>query len=87
MAYEWDEGKRTINLEKHGIDFSAIHLFDWESATIFADQRIDYNEPRMVAYGRIKGRLIVVVYAMRGDKSIRVISMRKANKREVVKYG
>jgi len=87
MTYEWDEGKRKTNLEKHGIDFSAIHLFGWECATIFADQRIDYDEPRMVAYGSINGRLVVVVYTIRGDETIRVISMRKANKREVSKYG
>ena len=87
MAYEWDEGKRQINLEKHGIDFSAIHSFGWECATIFEDLRMDYDEPRMVAYGNIKGRLVVVVYTQRGDETIRVISMRKANKREVSRYG
>jgi len=87
MTYEWDEGKRKTNLEKHGIDFSAIHLFDWEYATIFADLRINYDEPRMVAYGSIKGRLVVIVYTIRGNESIRIISMRKANKREVSKYG
>jgi len=87
MTYEWDERKRKTNLEKHGIDFSAIHLFDWECATIFADQRIDYEEPRMVAYGSIKGRLVVVVYTIRDNENIRIISMRKANKREVNRYG
>jgi len=87
MTYEWDERKRKSNLEKHGIDFSAIHLFVWECATIFSDQRIDYEEPRMVAYGNINRRLVVVVYTLRGDETIRLISMRKANKREVIKYG
>ncbi len=86
MLYEWDESKRKSNIKKHGIDFAAIQMFDWECAAIFADQRMDYTEPRMVAYGYILGRLIVVVYTNRCDV-IRVISMRKANKREVNKYG
>jgi len=86
MLYEWDEAKRQINMEKHGIDFAAIEQFGWESATIFADQRMAYAEPRMVAYGYIVGRLIVVVYTMRHDV-IRLISMRKANQREVNRYG
>jgi len=64
----------------------AIEKFDWECATIFADQRMDYAEPRMVAYGYIMGRLVVVVYTIRHD-AIRMISMRKANRREVNKYG
>lgn len=84
--YEWDETKRDINIEKHGIDFAAIHDFDWDSATIFADERRDYDEPRFVAYGYIKGRLVVVVYTERNERK-RIISMRKANSREMNNYG
>jgi len=86
VIYDWDESKRQSNFQKHGLDFMAIEKFDWESATIFVDQRMDYAEPRMVAYGYILGRLIVVVYVNRSDV-IRIISMRKANKREVNQYG
>ena len=57
MLYEWDESKRKGNIEKHGIDFAAIQMFDWKCATVFTDQRMDYAEPRMVAYGHIMGRL------------------------------
>lgn len=84
--YEWDETKRTVNIEKHGIDFAAIHDFDWDSATIFTDERKDYGESRFVAYGYIKNRLVVVVYAERSGRK-RIISMRKANSREVNSYG
>ncbi len=53
---------------------------------MFVDERDDYAEQRLVAYGFIKGRLIAVVFTFRSDVT-RIISMRKANKREVIKYG
>ena len=34
MIYEWDENKREANLEKHGIDFEQVHLFDWQRAKV-----------------------------------------------------
>ncbi len=86
MRYEWDDAKRGINLAKHGIDFAAIEDFGWKDATIFEDRRKDYNEKRMVAYGYIKGRLVVVVYTESKDAH-RIISLRKANTREVNRYG
>jgi len=86
VRYEWDDTKRKVNLARHGIDFAAIKSFEWEDATIFEDQRKDYNEKRMVAYGYIKGRLVAVVYTERKTTS-RIISLRKANSREVKRYG
>jgi len=86
MHYEWDEDKRHANICKHGIDFAAIYLFNWDDATIFVDDRCDYAEQRRVAYGEIRQRLIVVVYTLRAEAT-RIISMRKANSREVRKYG
>jgi len=51
-----------------------------------SDDRFDYGEVREVAFGYIQGRLFVCVYADR-DAERRVISLRKANKREVKRYG
>ena len=80
--FEWDDTKRQANLVKHGTDFAAIDAFDWETALIESDTR--HEERRWVAIGYIGSRLHVVVYAMRGTRR-RIISLRKANAREVRK--
>lgn len=85
MKYEWDESKREINLIKHGVDFECLVDFEWDTAVITVDDRRDYNEQRWVAAGKIDGRLHIVVYTLRSD-IIRVISLRKANKREIQFY-
>lgn len=85
MIYEWDEGKREANLRDRGVDFAAAARFDWDTAVIEADARQDYGEPRFIARGLIDGRLYVLVYTRRGATT-RVISLRKANAREVKRY-
>ena len=79
----WDDAKRRANLVKHGVDFAAVAAFDWESALVYPDNR--HGEPRWVATGYIGSRLHVVVYAMRGTRR-RIVSLRKANAREVRRY-
>ena len=83
--YEWDETKRTKNLANHGVDFALIEAFDWEQAVVEKDERRDYAEDRYRALGRIGGRLYAAVFTIRLG-NIRVISLRKANKREVLKW-
>jgi uncharacterized DUF497 family protein len=53
---------------------------------IIPDRRKKYPEERLVAYGRITGRLHCLVYTVE-SRRIHVISLRKANKREVERYG
>ncbi len=81
MDYEWDEAKNEANAAKHGISFAAAEAFDWESALVVEDERPGYGEPRFVAVGFVGDRLHVMAFTLRGGK-IRVISLRKANKRE-----
>ena len=81
--YEWDEDKRAKNILNHRTDFDLIHSFDWATALTVLDSRFD--EPRYSALGLIGKRLYFVAYTVRKDK-IRLISMRKANKREVRSY-
>ena len=81
MNYEWDENKRAANLAKHKVDFIAAEDFDWTSAVEVIDDRFHYSEERWVAIGFIGNRLYVLAYTMRGE-NIRLISLRKANKRE-----
>lgn len=79
--FTWDEGKRAANLAKHGVDFIAAENFDFGSALVVVDRREDYRELREIALGFIGMRLHVMVFTRRGD-GLRIISLRKANKRE-----
>ena len=83
MRYEWDEVKHVSNLAKHGADFSTIEDFDWDSAKSKQSDR--RGESRKAATGFIGNRLYRVVFTERGEL-IRVISLRKANPREVREY-
>lgn len=83
MDYEWDEQKRARNIAMHGVDFSAIRRFDWATSLTVYDKR--FEESRYAALGLIENRLYFLAYTTRQTK-IRLISMRKANKREVRKY-
>jgi hypothetical protein len=83
---EWDEAKRLANIAKHGADFADVPFMDWDHATILEDVRFDYPEPRFWAFGMLRGRLHLAAYCVRAD-NIRVISFRKANAREIKRYG
>ncbi len=87
MNYEWDEQKNVTNQKKHTVKFQLAELFEWDSAIEFIDTRFDYGETRHCALGYIGNRLHNIVFTYRSDKKvIRIISLRKANKREVLKY-
>jgi uncharacterized DUF497 family protein len=81
MQYEWDEDKRIANLARHKVDFADAVDFDWDTAFETIDDRSDYDEERWVAIGLIGNKVHVLVYTVRAQK-IRLISLRKANKRE-----
>jgi len=86
MEYEWDDNKASSNLRNHGVSFDSVVDFSWESAMVVEDDRNDYGERRFIAYGPIGNRLHCLVFTLRGEM-IRVISLRKANRREVKRYG
>ena len=81
MEYEWDDNKNLANIARHGINFLSAEKFDWATAIETLDNRMDYGEERWVSLGFINICLHVLVYTHRSD-SIRIISLRKANKRE-----
>ncbi|MYC29972.1 MAG: BrnT family toxin [Chloroflexi bacterium] len=83
VEYEWDEGKRNLNHAKHGVDFSEIEAFEWDTAVI--DPSTRHGELRHVAIGFIGDRLHQLVFTMRG-RSCRIVSLRKANPRESRRY-
>lgn len=85
MAITFDPAKRDKTLRERGLDFAeADRVLDgpvWE----FPDERSDYGEVRITAIGFLGARMVVVVWTQRGaDRHI--ISMRKANDREQLKY-
>ena len=81
MNYEWDEAKALANLMRHKVDFNSATEFEWETAIETYDDRFDYEEDRWIALGYINKKLHVLVYTIRSE-NIRIISLRKANKRE-----
>ena len=83
MPYEWDEAKRRGNIAKHGIDFESVHLFDWTTASYESSMR--HGEECVLALGYIGDRLHAVVYIGRGANA-RIISMRKAKRKEENRY-
>ena len=87
MEFEWDEEKANINLTKHGISFeTAAQCFVSQRITK-VDDRKDYGEVRYQTLGMTTfGVVLHIVYTMRGE-TIRLISARKANKRERTFYG
>ena len=86
MKIEFDQAKSDKNLRERQLPFSRAIDFDWSSAVIAADLRNDYPEKRYVAVGYLDDRLHVLCFTPLDD-SIRVISFRKANRREAERYG
>ncbi|MFO1033889.1 MAG: BrnT family toxin [Hyphomicrobiales bacterium] len=86
MAIEFDPAKRLLNLEKRGLDFAdAIAVIEGPNITI-DDDRFEYSEKRMITFGNLANRLVVIVWTQRGG-NYRIISMRKANDREQKRFG
>jgi uncharacterized DUF497 family protein len=86
MEISYDPAKNERNIRERGISFDRVVDFDFETALFDVDDRRDYGETRIRAIGMLDGRLHVIVFtAVEGG--IRVISLRRANKREVKRYG
>lgn len=87
MEFEWDSVKNATNIKKHGISFEdAVNVFLDIHAHIVPDDRFDYQEDRFIITGEIVGRVHVVAYCERENDVIRIISARKANRREQKRY-
>jgi uncharacterized DUF497 family protein len=82
MKYEWDENKRLLNLEKHGLDFEDADLV-YESLNKLTLRCATTSEERWQDIAEIDGNLFVLslVYAYRAD-AVRFISFRYANIKE-----
>jgi uncharacterized DUF497 family protein len=85
MSISFDPAKDEANRAKHGVSLAESEEFEWESALVQVDDRAEYGEPRRVAIGYIGARLHCVVFVDRAAER-RIISLRKANAREVRRY-
>lgn len=86
MEFEWDPEKAIQNRKKHGVDFAdAIGVF-YDEKAIWEEDEGSEGEQRFRKLGMdFLSRLLVVVYTYRGEK-IRLISARKATKKEKGQY-
>jgi uncharacterized DUF497 family protein len=81
MRFTWNEPKRELNLQQHGLDFvDAPKVFEGATFT-YEDDRFDYAEQRFVTLGVLEGVAVSVVHT-ETPRQIRVISFRKATKHE-----
>ena len=85
MRLTHDPKKLAANVAKHGVWFDLAKDFEWETALIVVDDRLRYGETRFSAMGLIDGRLYVLIFTLR-ETSVRIISLRKANIKEVKRY-
>jgi hypothetical protein len=85
MKILFDPTKDSINQQKHGCSLALAEAFEWNEALIWHDTRLDYGEDRFTGIGYVDNRLYVIVFVMRYDAH-RIISLRKANDREILKY-
>lgn len=85
MIIEFDLAKSERNARERGLPFDRAYEFDWETATYEEDIRGEYSERRFVALGYLSERLHMLCFTPVED-GVRIISFRKANRREVREY-
>lgn len=85
MDITFDPAKDAINIAKHGVSLASAEQIEWETLWGFEDTRANYGEIRIIGFAYIGVRLHCVVFTDRGDTR-RVISLRKANRKEIERY-
>ena len=86
MKLKWDKRKNTVNIRKHGFNFTnAWEIFEGPMLTTL-DDRHDYGEERWVGIGSLRTRIVVVVFTEDDEDTIRIISLRKALSHERRQY-
>jgi uncharacterized DUF497 family protein len=85
MQIEFDPDKDRVNQAKHGVSLVVAVDLDWDAALVWVDDRFEYSETRMIALAPKTQILYYVAFVDRGEVR-RVISLRRANRREVKHY-
>ena len=85
MLIDFDPAKDLLNQSKHGLSLALASELDWDNSLVWVDERRDYSEIRMIALAPATGILYYVAFVDRA-RTRRVISLRRANRREVKHY-
>lgn len=85
MRIEFDAEKDVTNLAKHGLSLAFAERLDWDRMMVRPDDRHEYGETRWIGSAQVGRRLYVTVFTQRGS-AVRIISLRKANRREITAY-
>ena len=91
MIFTWDEVKNRINWQKHAVSFElAAFVFNDPYIISVPDERFDYTEERWQSVGSINAVVLYVAHETgeneHGEETIRIISARKATKKEEQRY-
>ena len=85
MSLQFDSLKDELNQQKHGVSLTLAADLDWELGIVWDDERVDYGERRQCCLAPFGSRLFFVVFVDRAEQR-RIISLRKANVREIKFY-
>lgn len=85
MEISFDPRKSAKNARERHLPFEKVIEFEWDTAAYREDKRFNYPEQRILASGFLERRLHILCYTPIDD-GIRIISFRKANKREIKQY-
>ena len=85
MNFTWNETKRQANLKKHEVDFADAEIVFSGGVFTFEDDRFAYGEQRFISLGLLRG-IVVAIAHTESAETVRVISMRKAEKHEQKLY-
>ena len=85
MRIEFDPAKDVANRAKHGVSLALAVELEWGAALVWVDGRFEYEEWRMIALAPRTDTLYYVAFVDRGEAR-RVISLRRATRREVKHY-
>lgn len=84
VDFVWDERKNESNIRRHGLDFVDADRIFAAPMLVARDEREEYGEDRWIGIGRLDGRVVVVVFVFvfvfsePDERTVRIISLRKA---------
>ena len=89
MYFEWNPTKNVSNRKKHGVSFEeAKTVFSDDFARLITDPDHSQDEERFILLGSsIESNLLIVCHCIRDEECVRIISARKADKKERKTYG
>jgi uncharacterized protein len=86
LNFEWYEDKNRANIRKQGLDFADAAEMFRGMLLVEPDTREDYGEKRWKGIGVMGGRMVAIIFTERSADTIRIISLRKADREEQREY-